>query len=434
MSVDEQSGPSGMPVMAATRLADLTNLRQDLHRHPELRFSEHRTSQLLADRLREAGFQVRTGFAGTAVLGTWLSGRPGRHVLLRADMDALPTADLTGTPYASQNDGVCHACGHDVHCAVVLGAALLLQDAGLAAGGFSVLFQPAEEVPFGELSGAEAVLGSGALDELGEEVGEITAVLGLHCWPLLPAGTVGVDPDIAMAAKLAFRIGLVGEGAHAATPYLGRDALLAAAQLTLTLHTLIGRQTGASDRAALNVGTLRAGSSQSIVPSAAELTGTVRSVDEQVAQRLRSAIERAGAGIGAALGVEAEVNWKNQMPAVHNEPRLVRLAMRELGGAPYVERVISLPDPPMTTDDFALYARRWPAMYLKLGVAASGAEAWPSLHDGRFDVDEACIATGSHALATLATAALTGGLGDRPAEPPDGRSGHPESATPEEAR
>jgi amidohydrolase len=429
MSVDGQIVRSGLPAMAAARLAALTELRRDLHRHPELRFSEHRTSQVLADHLRDAGFQVRTGFAGTAVLGTWNSGRPGRHVLLRADMDALPTADLTGTPYASRNDGVCHACGHDVHCVVVLGAALLLQAAGLAAGGFSVLFQPAEEVPFGELSGAQAVLDSGALDELSG----ITAVLGLHCWPQLPVGTVGVDPVIAMAAKLAFRIGLVGEGAHAATPHLGRDALLAAAQLTLTLHTLIGRQADASDRAALNVGTLRAGSSQSIVPPSAELTGTVRSVDDQVAQRLRDAIERAAAGVGAAFGVEAEVNWKNQMPAVRNEPELVRLALRELGGVPHVQRVVSLPDPPMTTDDFALYARRWPGVYLKLGVAAPGAQAWPSLHDGRFDVDETCIATGSHALATLAAVALTGGLGSRPAEPPDGRSGHGGSLAAKEA-
>lgn len=420
MNVDNHVVRGGIPAMTAARLADLTELRRDLHRHPELRFSERRTSQVLAGRLRDAGLQVQTGFAGTAVLGTWLSRRPGRHVLLRADMDALPTADLTGKPYASRNDGVCHACGHDVHCAVVLGAALQLQAAGLTGGGFSVLFQPAEEVPFGESSGAQAVLDSGALDELPG----ITAMLGLHCWPQLPAGTVGVDPVIAMAAKLAFRIGLVGKGAHAATPHLGRDALLAAAQLTLAMHTLIGRQADASDRAALNVGTLRAGSSQSIVPPEAELTGTVRSVDDQVAQRLRDAIERAAAGVGAAFGVEAEVNWKNHMPAVRNEPGLVRLALRAVGGAPHVQKVMSLPDPPMTTDDFALYAQRWHAVYLKLGVAAPGPQAWPSLHDGRFDVDETCIATGSHALATLAAAVLTGGLAGPPAEPPDGRSGH----------
>jgi N-acetylcysteine deacetylase len=412
MSVEEQTEES-RPMSTTAHLTDLVALRRDLHRHPELRFAEHRTSQVLGDRLRDAGFGVRTGFAETAVLATWDSGRPGPHVLLRADMDALPTAELNGTPYASQNAGVCHACGHDVHCAVVLGAALLLTATGRAGSGrLSVLYQPAEEIPFGESSGAQAVLDSGVLDELGD----VSAVLGLHCWPQLPAGTVGVDPAIAMAAKLAFRIGLTGQGAHAATPYLGRDALLAASQLTLTLHTLIGRQAAASDRVALNVGTLRAGSSQSIVPPMAELTGTMRSVDDQVAERLQAAVERAAAGVGATFGVDADVEWKNAMPAVRNDPRLVRLALRELDGADGVHRVISLSDPPMTTDDFALYARRWPGLYLKLGVAAPSAESWPSLHDGRFDVDESCIATGSEALAALAAAVLAGGL-DPDSEP-----------------
>jgi amidohydrolase len=420
MIVDQQATVNSLPAMTAGRLADLTELRRALHSHPELRFSEHHTSQILAGRLSDAGFRVRTGFAGTAVLGTWYSGRQGPHVVLRADMDALPTADLSGAPYASQNAGVCHACGHDVHCAVVLGASSLLKATGLAGGGqLSVLYQPAEEIPFGESSGAQAVLDSGVLDDLGD----ITAVLGLHCWPQLPAGTVGVDPAIAMAAKLAFRIGMTGKGAHAATPHLGRDALLAASQLTLTLHTLIGRQADASDRVALNVGTLRAGTSQSIVPPAAELTGTVRSVDDQVTERLRTAVERAAAGVGAAYGVDAEVDWRNQMPAVRNDPRLVRLALRELGGAAHVQQVLSLPDPPMTTDDFALYAQRWPALYLKLGVAAPTAQSWPSLHDGRFDVDETCIATGSHALAALAAAVLAGGLDGEPAHLPGG-SGH----------
>jgi amidohydrolase len=430
MTVDETALPGNPATMTGALLEDLRELRHDLHRHPELRFSEHRTSRILADRLRDAGFRVRTGFAETGVLGTWDSGRPGRHVVLRADMDALPTTDLTGTPYASQNAGVCHACGHDVHCVVVLGAALLLKATGLAAGGqLSVLYQPAEEIPAGESSGAQAVLDSGVLDELGE----VTTVLGLHCWPQLSAGTIGVDPVIAMAAKLAFRIGLSGQGAHAATPHLGRDALLAASQLTLALHTLIGRRAAASDRAALNIGTLWAGTSQSIVPPAAELTGTIRSVDDQVAERLRTAVEQAAAGVGATSGVDAEVEWKNAMPAVRNDPRLVRLALRELGGAAHVQDVVSLSDPPMTTDDFALYARRWPALYLKLGVAAPGAQSWPSLHDGRFDVDEACIATGSQAVATLAAAVLAGGLDGDPAEPPGDDSGPRKELAAEEA-
>jgi amidohydrolase len=212
MSIDEGQPPGQIDGMDTSELADLTELRRDLHRHPEQRFAEHRTSSLLADRLRGSGFDVRTGFARTAVFGTLDSGRLGPHVMLRADMDALPTADLKDAPYASTNAGVCHACGHDVHCAVVLGAARLLgaQDRLAEGGRLSVLYQPAEEIPFGESSGAQAVLDSGVLDEQDD----ITAVLGLHCWPQLPAGTVGVDPAVAMAAKLAFQITISGKGAR----------------------------------------------------------------------------------------------------------------------------------------------------------------------------------------------------------------------------
>lgn len=412
MSIDDGQPPEPLGPMDAAELADLTELRRDLHRHPEQRFAEQRTSRLLADRLRESGFDVRTGFARTAVIGILDSGRPGPHVVLRADMDALPTADLKDTAYASSNVGVCHACGHDVHCAVVLGAARLLGAQGrLTSGGrLSVLYQPAEEIPFGESSGAQAVLDSGVLDESGE----ITAVLGLHCWPQLPAGTVGVDPAIAMAAKLAFKITVTGKGAHAATPQLGRDALLAASQLTVALHTLIGREADPNDRVALNVGTARAGDSQSVVPPSAELTGTLRTVDDRVADRLRAAVERVAAGVAVTFEVKVDVDWKNEMPAVRNDPRLVRLALELPPDTPHIRQVRPLPDPPMTADDFALYARRWPAAYLKLGVADPDAESWPSLHDGRFDVDESCIATGSHALAALAAAVFAGGLGEPP--------------------
>lgn len=398
----------------ATRLQALIDLRRDLHRHPEPRFEEQRTSGMLADRLSALGLTVHRGFAQTGVLAVHDTGRPGPHVLLRADMDALHQTDTKRVDYASENPGVAHVCGHDVHCVVALGAVeiLLRDEAPDATGRLSVLYQPAEEIPFGEVSGAAAVLGSGVLD-----LPQPHAVVGLHCWPQLPAGAVGIEERTAMAAKLAFKVVVHGRGAHAATPQLGRDALLGASQMVVSLHTLVSRERDPSERAALNVGTISAGTSQSIVASAAEFSGTVRTVSDSVAARLKSAIERTVAGVAAAYGLTADVDWKNEMPAVRNDRRLVALAHALLPEVDAVDEVVTLSDPPMTSDDFALYAARWPGLYMKLGVAAPGAAHWPSLHDGGFDVDESCIRTGAEALAAVAASLLRTGVPGEPDAP-----------------
>jgi amidohydrolase len=392
--------------MEDAMLADLIALRRDIHRNPEVRFREHRTAKLLGERLSRLGLTVRGGVATTGIVATIDGGRPGPHVLLRADMDALSTTDTKTVDYASASPGVAHVCGHDVHCAVVLGAAQLLIDGDALSGGgrLTVLYQPAEEIPFGEPSGAAAVLESGVFMQAPPD-----AVLGLHCWPQLPSGTIGLDVQTAMAAKLAFKIAVHGQGAHAATPQLGRDALLGASQIIVALHTLASRERDPGERVALNVGTIQSGTSQSIVASYAELSGTVRTVSDSVARRFKSSIERVASGVAAAYGLTASVDWKNEMPAVINDRRLVQLARKGLAGSPDVAAVTMIENPPMTADDFALYSGLWPGLYMKLGVARPGADGWPSLHDGAFDVDESCISTGAHALAVVAKDILLGG-------------------------
>ena len=320
-------------------------------------------------------------------------------------MDALPTIDTKKVEYASQNHGVAHVCGHDVHCAVVLGAVTLLLDSEALAGGgkITVLYQPAEEIPFGERSGAAEMLETGILENSPPDI-----VLGLHCWPKLPSRSIGLDAETAMASKLAFKVSIYGQGAHAATPQLGRDALLGASQAVVALHTLVSRERDPGERVALNVGTISAGTSQSIVAAFAEFSGTVRTVSEMVSDRFKSSIERTANGVAASYGLTADVDWKNEMPAVRNDPRLVDLATTLLSTLPEVDTVVAIDEPPMTTDDFALFAARWPGLYMKLGVASPGADTWPSLHDGAFDVDESCIETGVHALAAIARAVLDG--------------------------
>lgn len=389
---------ASVPQGAVSVRDSLVDFRRELHRSPELRFQEHRTAARIAERLRRSGFAIRSGVAGTGVVASLAGDRPGPHILLRADMDALPTPDLKQVPYASRVPGVTHACGHDVHMAVVVGAGEALAASGSIRGRLTLLFQPAEEIPFGEGSGARAVIETRLLDEPTVDV-----ALGLHCWPSLPVGEVGVDRFVAMGAKDAFRIRIVGTGVHAATPSQGRDAILAISELVVSLHHLIGREIDPGERAAVNVGTIQGGSSQSIVPAVAEITGTLRTVDPRIRSRLRASIERVAGAAAMLTRSEHQLEWANEMPPLRNDPALVERAVEVLPGVAGVAAVRLLDQPPMTADDFALYAERVPALYMKLGVCgAAPGSSCPPLHDGRFDVDERAIDTGVAALSALA--------------------------------
>jgi amidohydrolase len=380
-----------------TTTGGLVALRRDLHAHPEPRFTEHRTAGIVAARLRAAGWAVTEGVARTGVVATMTGRDPGPCVGVRADLDALPVADLKTVPYASQVPGVSHACGHDVHTTVVVGLGERLAADRSWPGTVKLVFQPAEEIPFGEESGGAAMLDAGALEDPNVDV-----MLGLHCWPDLPAGTIGVDDDYAMAAKDAFGIHVKGVGAHAATPSRGVDAILVSSQLVVALHHLISRSTDAGDLASLNVGTISGGRSQSVLADGVHLTGTIRAVDEAVRTRLKARLEQVVAGVASAGGATAEVEWANAMPAVRNHADVAVRAHRVLPDRAQVARIS---DPPMTTDDFALYAERVPGLYVKLGVA--GPDGCHPLHHSLFDVDERAIATGVDGLDVLVRSLLT---------------------------
>jgi amidohydrolase len=390
---------------------DLVRLRRQLHRHPELRFTERRTAALLAERLAPIA-RVHTGVAGTGLVAEIDGQAPGPSVLLRADMDAYPVQDVKEVPWASENPGVCHACGHDVHMTVVAGVAARLAADPPARGSVTLLYQPAEEIPFGEASGAAAALADEALRGR-----RFDAVLGLHCWPDLPAGTVGVDRATAMAAKDAFRIEVLGRAAHAATPALGRDAILGLAGIVNLLHAGVARSRNPHELVAFNIGTISGGASQSQVAERAEATGTLRTHDEAVRDRLKEVIERIARQQAAALDLGLRFTWANEMPPVRNAASLVGLAHAEL---PAVVEVADLTEPPLTTDDFALLDALGPSLYVKLGV--TGERGGAPLHSGAFDVDERCIDAGVAALDRLTRAVLAGRLAEpgeaaRTAEP-----------------
>ncbi|MBN9620911.1 MAG: amidohydrolase, partial [Actinobacteria bacterium] len=224
----------------------LADLRRDLHAHPELRFQEVRTAQRIVDEIESSVDHVVSGICGTGVLARVDGHAPGRTVLIRADIDAYPVADDKPVAYRSRNAGVSHACGHDVHATVGVGVLRHFARNRPARGAVAVIFQPAEEIPFGAASGAASVLDSEALRGLRPD-----AVLGLHCWPQLEVGTIGVEQRIAMAAKDAFEITLHGHSAHAATPATGRDAILAASTLVGALHSVVARRRNPHEQVAL---------------------------------------------------------------------------------------------------------------------------------------------------------------------------------------
>lgn len=362
--------------------------RRSIHEDPELRFEEHRTARRVVEFLDGVG-EIREGIAGTGVLCTLRGELPGPSILLRADMDAYPVSEETGLPFASPHAGVSHACGHDIHTAVVAGVARRLAAEGLRRGSVTVLFQPAEEIPFGQPSGARAVLASGELAEAYD------AILGLHCWPELAVGDIGIDASIAMAAKDAFRVDFTGEAAHVAMPAAGRDALVALSAFVLQFYALAPRRRNASEPVALNIGTASAGSSQSQLPPRSVLTGTIRTHHRETRDRIVTAVDALAEGIAVGHGVGVEVTWSDAMPAVQNEPELAQRAAAALGEAA-VTTDLGLP---MASEDFALFAERGPSLYLKLGVRGNGA-AHP-LHSARFAPDEDAIDSGVDALETI---------------------------------
>lgn len=370
-------------------------LRRNLHQHPELRFEELRTADLLAENLREWGYVIKRGVARTGIVATLEGANAKPHIALRAEMDAVPISDGKQVQYKSRFPGAAHACGHDVHMAIALMVAETAAEVGVD-GLFTLVLQPAEETPFGQQSGAQAMIDEGVLEGLTP----MEAILALHCWPALPVGVIGVDTHFAMATKDAFQVVVRGDSTHAAMPSAGCDAVLAISQVVIALHHLVSREVDPEQQAVLNIGTISGGETQSVVADLAEITGAIRTTDPTVRDRLRARIDAVVLGIAEATGTAAELSWADEIPAVRNDERLVKRAHKVLGRVLGQDSVQSGTITPMTSDDFALFAERVPGLYLKLGVCGTSFPCFP-LHSRRFDVDEEAIYVGATAMWAL---------------------------------
>lgn len=394
-------------------LPDLVELRRDLHRHPELGYEERRTSGIVRRELAALGIEVRTGIAGTGVLGhlpaTDPAGRDAPAVALRADMDALPIAEATGKPYASATPGVMHACGHDGHTAILLGAARVLTKLPRPRP-VTLVFQPAEEGG----AGAARMCGEGAL--AGREGGGIGApvgrIYGLHGWPAMDLGAVGTRPGPMLAATDEFDIEIAGVGGHAALPHLARDPIVAAAHVVAALQTIASRAVNPTDALVCTVGTINAGTANNVIPASARLTGTIRSLSPAVRETAKQRLFSIAEGTALGLGCAARVGWHDGYPVTHNDPaeaeRVLAVARDALGrdeGGGTAGRVRVLDAPIMGGEDFSFYGKVVPACFFFLGLRPAGdpdGGGWPLLHSPQFDFNDDAIALGVEMMCRLA--------------------------------
>jgi amidohydrolase len=386
--------------------------REDLHQHPELGFRETRTSALVAAELRRLGLEVRTGVGRTGVVGILRGARPGRVVALRADMDALPVTEQVDLPFKStvrtqfngQDVGVMHACGHDMHTAMLLGVANVL--AGMKdrlPGTVVFLFQPNEEGMPGEPSGAQAMIADSALANPAPQ-----AVFGLHVTPAR-VGTVLYRAGAIMSASDVLRIVVHGRQTHGAIPWGGVDPVVIAAQIVLALQTIPSRQVDVTKGPAIvTVGMIQGGNRYNIIPDSVVLLGTVRTFDEGTRADIKERIRRTAEGIAQSAGGTATVEVEQGAPGTYNDPALTeRMAptLARVAGAANLRTAAQW----TPSEDFALYQQKVPGMFFFIGVtpADRDPETAPRNHSPLFYADEAALPVGMRAMANLAADYLT---------------------------
>jgi amidohydrolase len=403
---------------SAERLAPaVVAMRRQFHQQPELSNREEKTGRLVADKLRALGLEVRYPIAKTGVVGVLRGGRPGGVVALRSDMDALPIEEATELPFRSQAKGVMHACGHDAHMAMLLGAAELL--AGLRArlpGTVVFLFQPAEEgAPEGEEGGAPLMVKEGALDDP-----KVEAVFGLHVGGWTAAGEAGWTDGPIFASSDAFTIEVVGKTVHGAQPHMGIDPIPIAAELVSALQTIVSRQIDGRQPRVLTIGRIQGGTRSNIIAGKVTLDGTMRTLDPGVRADMKARMARTVKGVAEAHGTTATLRFL--VPA--NPPTVNDAALAHQVGVPALERVFGKGalrvEPQMVAEDFPYYGSKGaPYFFFLLGTRNEAKGIASTNHTPTFDVDEDVLPSGVRALATLAWDFLCGGSRGRQRSPPE---------------
>ena len=379
--------------------ARVTEIRRDLHRHPELGFREVRTAKLVSEFLAEHGIEHRTGVAETGVLATIRGSAPGPVVALRADMDALPIEEKTDSPARSETKGVMHACGHDGHVAILLGAAEILQKRRQElAGTVRLAFQPAEE----GLGGAVPLLDQGALEDP-----KADAAFALHIWNSVPAGRISLAPGPVMAAADEFAIRVIGRGGHGSQPQETLDPVVAAASIVTALQSVVNRNIDPLDPAVLTVATIHGGTAHNVIPAEVTMTGTLRSFRQEVRDILFGRLKETAEGTARALGARAEVTIGCGYPVTENHAAQTAFA-RQVSAECVGEENLIEARPVMGAEDFSYFLQRVPGCMVFLGSNNVARGLSHPHHSDLFDFDEACLPIGVELMSRLALEYLAG--------------------------
>src|SRR5919199_181217 len=361
---------------------DIVALRREIHREPELGFDTKRTAEKVLDALEGLPLEVETGLAENGIVATLKGEGDGPTVALRADMDALPIQEETGLPFASETDGKMHACGHDGHTSMLVGAARALSQEHLRErlnGTVKFVFQPAEE---GQ-AGGRAMVEEGVAEGVG-------SIYALHLWPGLPFGKAATKAGPIMAAADAFEMTVRGSGGHGAMPHLAADAVAIAAHIVTALQTIVSREVDPVEPAVLTVGEIGAGSAFNIIPETARLGGTVRTLSAELRERMPERIEELARGVAQGMRGDAELEYSFSYPVTSNDFNAAKLALGVAGELFGEERSMELANPSMGAEDFAFFLEQVPGAFIWLGVGDVS-----NLHTPQFSFDEEILPQGA---------------------------------------
>jgi len=364
---------------------EMTEWRRDIHQHPELKFEENRTSDLVAAKLEEFGIEIHRGLAKTGVVGTIRNG-DGPSIGLRADMDALPLEEKNTFKHASSNPGKMHACGHDGHTAMLLGAAKHLAASKNFKGTVNLIFQPAEEGG----GGGELMIKEGLF-----EMFPVDSVYGLHNWPGMPAGTFGVGSGPIMAAADMFDLTINGRGGHAAFPDQCIDPIVVASQVVSALQTITSRNTHPVDSVVISVTQIHAGDAYNVIPDSVLMHGTVRTFQTETRDKIPSSMLRVAEGVCAAYGTTCELNYMSGYPATINSVPETEISAKAVVDLLGEDKIIRNPTPCMGAEDFSYMLEARPGCYVWLGIGPGKGEAGCMLHSSRYDFNDDVLPTGA---------------------------------------
>lgn len=377
----------------------VVKFRREIHKNPELGGCEEETAAFVAGVLEDNEIEVKRNIGGYGVVGLLRGADDGDTIALRADMDALPIQDGKDADYASEVRGVMHACGHDVHTAILMGSAIVLGSMrDELKGNVKFIFQPSEETSTG---GAKDMIGDGALNDPSP-----SAVFALHCFPEMAVGTIGHRSGMMTAAADRIRIVVKGRSGHASRPHQTVDAVLVSSMVISAIHHIVSRRTDPLQPAVISIGTIRGGSAENIIADYVEMEGTVRTLNSEMREEMPDLIENVVRGVTLSVGAEYEFEYECVNPPVINDSGLDNLVKRCAVDVVGDKGVVELPEPMMGAEDFAIFMEKIPGALFRLGTGNEEKGIVSSLHNPHFDVDEDSIIIGTKVMSWIAASYL----------------------------